>query len=146
MKATLENGIIVEGTPAEIAEVIRHLGIHPSNTIKGRRTRMSDGIGEWTETTLDAFWKQLSAEQRKLIQYTLKKGPVTIKQLIEYLGKNNGIEVAGLLAAITRHGHSAAGEASLPVIGTVRNENGKCYQVSPEVRERLEQFLLGEAE
>ena len=110
MKATLENGVVVEGTPAEIAAVIRELGNRRSSGTTNHRASMSGEASlEWAETTLDAFWKRLSIEQRKLIEYTLRKGTVTLKQLRDHLDKKDGIDIAGLLAAITRHARSVAG-------------------------------------
>lgn len=142
MRATLENGILVEGTPAEIAAVIRELGTRESGSRTNHRASTNgESSLAWADTTLDTFWKRLSIEQRKLIEYTLKKGPVTLKQLMDHLDKKEGIDIAGLLAAITRHAHSVAGEASLPVIDKVRSDTGKCYEITSELRTQLQGVL-----
>jgi hypothetical protein len=143
MRATLDNGIVIYGTAQEIADVIREL----RNGAPVRRVENQDAeqpVGPvvsspgWTEKSARALWNRLLPDQKALIKYTMKGGPVTLDQLKKQLGKRRGIDIAGLLAAITRHAREEMGYETVKVIEKIRDGNGLWrYQVSPDVVELL---------
>lgn len=146
MRATLDNGIVIYGTAQEIADVIRELrnGAPERSAEKpdaGQSTGQMAGSPGWTEKSARALWNRLLPDQKALIKYATNGGPVTLDQLMKRLGKRRGIDIAGLLAAITRHAREEMGSETVKVIEKVRDENGLWrYQVSPDVVELLGQF------
>jgi len=145
LKAELANGIIVEGTPEELATLIRELAKTPTENGRSFERSSLDPVttqADWRGVNARALWNTLSSDQRKLL-VSLKGGNrVQLNDLRIALGKEDGIDVAGLLAGITRHVRRETGNSEAKLVETLRDEhNNKCYQLAPEILELLREFI-----
>jgi hypothetical protein len=145
MKATLENGVVVEGTAEELADLIRELGIEPREP--GRLLQRGGAVDastkpiDWSEVSARSLWNRFSSDQKKLILFLMKGNRVTLNELQRHLGKQDGIDVAGPLTAITKYVRQETGHPEARAIETVRDEhNNKCYQLVPEILDLLKEF------
>ena len=140
VKATFRDGTVIEGTPQEIASVLRELssaptgeGIHKHGPVIGE-SRLSDAA-------VRAIWKRLGPNQQRLLKRLVEAGkPLALTILIGEFAKSEkhpGVDIAGLLAAITRHTNRVAGPTKVTLIEKIRGIDGLSYQINPDVSEIL---------
>ncbi len=109
MKAKI-NGIEVEGTPQEIAELIEI----QEKSSKSKRPKSSWEVFELKDVGLDTFFNGLSAPTRKLIEVILDaKGHIVEDELYMKTssdGTNDGKNARGILSGITRRCGTLSGK------------------------------------
>ena len=137
MKATLKHGVVIDGTPSEIAELLQKLGntlLLENGDSSPARSAPVNGAVDWSEEQVRSFWNRLSADQKKLIRYVVDNGTATPDQLKQHLGRQNGNGVAGALAGITRHARAELVQKDASVVEWVRDEHNVWrYQLSPRI-------------
>jgi hypothetical protein len=141
MRATLHNGITVEGEPDELAELIRRL-VGGSPAVAGAgEFRAVDAFARQVDRSpirLRKFVDSLKDEQKALIRILVGQPNrlVPLRELRAIPNKRKGtdsrtgIEVAGLLAAITRHWRREMSDATNFVDKTAQGD----YQLADGTR------------
>ena len=147
MKAILDNGTVLEGTPEEIAEFN---AIREHATSNGTARRIGDpssgGVVRslvWTEARARAFWNWVDGDQKKLLRFMLKRGGrATLDELKHHLEKKTGSGVAGVLANISRNARRETGYSKALVVDWVNNGKGWSYEIATEVLELFKRLGL----
>jgi hypothetical protein len=147
VKATFQNGVVVEGTPGEVADLLRGLGselVGGSWAPEQKARDLSADEKAWSSLNARSLWKRFSPEQRKLILLMVDGERLSLDDLKRHLRKEAGIDIAGLLAAITRHVRRETGCRELRLVEHSRNENNShCYQLVPEAVELFRELKSG---
>jgi hypothetical protein len=148
MRATLHNGITVEGEPDELAELIRRLDGGSPAVAPTRERSAVDALVHHIDRSpvrLRKFVDSLKDEQKTLIRILVRQPNrlVPLQELRAIPNKKKernsrtGIEVAGLLAAITRHWRREMGDATNFVDKTAQGD----YQLADGARGIAAQIL-----
>lgn len=142
MRATLSNDTVLEGEPGEIAAALREIGGDSTNAAVGgeRHPEVASANAQvvWTETSVRNFWHWLYGDQKKLMEYLLKKNTsVSIEEIKGKLGLKTGNQVAGVLSSITRNARRETGYKKAMAYGYELKEGVWHYFVRPELVEIL---------
>jgi hypothetical protein len=150
MKATLPNGIVLEGPSEEVTKAIRAIQgefpTAPTTPVAGNNNHASNGNEErsdiiWTQKRAEAFLTCLYGHQRKLIEFLLdRNGSALQEDVMRHLGLKTGNSLAGVRSCITRNARRETDYKKAKVIKWNLGDNGKWYyQLVPEVHEVLKQ-------
>lgn len=145
MKATLSNGTVLEGEPHEVAKAIRELGgaasSGPASAGAVREQHAADTQVAWTETTVRNFWHWLYGDQKKLMEFLLKKKTsVSIDDIKDHLALKTGNQLAGILSCITRNARRETGYYKAMAYGYELKDGVWYYFVRPEVVDILKKI------
>ena len=151
MKATLPNGIVLEGPAEEVTKALQAIQgelasaqTTPLIENNNHAANGNDQHGEviWTQKRAQAFWSCLYGDQQKLIRFLLDKdGSALQEDVMKHLGLKKGNSLAGVRSCITRNARRETDNKKAKVIKWMLGENRKWYyQLVPEVHDLLKQI------
>lgn len=144
MKATLNDGTVLDGSFEEITNALRALRDKAPNGHSSVPKVVDDGHSAlvWTPRRAEAFWGSLSGGQKELVQFVVDKGGTArMKEIMQHLNLRQGVQLAGLLSGITRNARRETGYRDAEVIGWHVADDGKWrYAIRNEVYELLKQI------
>jgi hypothetical protein len=146
MKATLSNGIVLEGEPFEIARALREIGGQSvgsnGRTVASTTPAVTGAQIVWSDQAVRKFAQCLFGKQKKLIEFLLKKkSSVSINEIMNHLGLKTGNQLAGILSCITRNARRETGYSEAMAYGYELKDGVWHYFVRPELAENLHRIL-----
>jgi hypothetical protein len=151
MKATLPDGIVLDGTLEEVTHAVRAIQAKATATpLAAAIANIHKAIGNsdeqhsaaiWTMKRADALWNCLYGHQKKLVKFLLDKGgTASVPDITKHLGLK-GTHLAGVRSCITRNARRETSYKEAVVIKWTSGEDGKWYyQLVPEVHDFLKQI------
>src|SRR2546425_2924799 len=145
MKATFPDGTVFEGTPEEFNVIRGHSGTaHNGHKPTTKPTNGNPQV--WDETNARAFWDSLDprrkgGKQKKLLQFLIKRGGrATPEEVKKHLEIENGQELAGVLANLSRNASRETGNTKALVVDWMSDGKGGCYYIPDGVLQLLKHF------
>jgi hypothetical protein len=143
MKATLNDGTVLEGQPGEIVEAIRELGQRYAQAPNARSNPNSHGSSTsssvWTEERVRSLWNFLYGKQKEFVRFLAQRGgKASIQEVMKELSLHKSTEVAGLRSCITRNARRETGNKKAELIVWERTPKGEWhYKIVTDVLPHL---------
>ena len=148
MKATLNDGTVLEGQPGEIVEAIRELSQRRNPVvINGRRgsagNTQSAASAVWTDQNVKSLWGFLYGKQKELVRFLVQRGgKASIQEVIKELKLAKSTEVAGLRSCITRNARRETGYKKAELIAWERTPKGEWqYRINADALSVLKELV-----
>ncbi len=130
--------ILIDGTPAEIAEVYARVpALSSAGNGSAASPKATGSVSAWTPGTAKAFRGSLYGAMSDLFEELVRIGKLPGKEALKICKYKSMHELSGTLSGITRAARSATGNAFVFAISTGYTLNDSVYEIAPALRAAL---------